>query len=248
MAILKFGSIITEGSGSLGGHTIQHSKGGYQLRNKPLPRSGCSADQYSIRSLNPILQAGWQALTPAQRKIWNDWPVTHQIMNAKGDKHALSGHSLWMKYCFLPLSLGYPLYSDPSQYTPGYYGPELVLNGSFSSSLYWVIISHWSIAGGKANYLATGTGYLTQVIQFYLNSWYHIEFDISNTVGVPLWRFNVLGIGPLFAAPYSNFSGLADGHYSIDAKSLYTTNAFSVRGNSIGSSFSIDNLSIKKLP
>ena len=87
MAILKFGAIVTEGSGSLGGHTIQNSKGGMQIRNKPIPHGNPSASQTLIRSINPQIQAGWRALTDAQQKIWNDWPVTHGIMNAKGDKH-----------------------------------------------------------------------------------------------------------------------------------------------------------------
>lgn len=111
---VKLGAIITEASGSLGGHTAQNSTGGCQLRTKPIPMGKHSASQSLIRSYNPVLQAGWRALTTAQQKIWNDWPVSHGIMNAKGDKHPLSGHSLWMKYQFYQLYHNLPFLFDPS--------------------------------------------------------------------------------------------------------------------------------------
>lgn len=111
--LIKFGSIVTEASGKLGGHLIQHSKGGNQLRTNTIPRTKPSANQYLIRSINPVLQAGWRALTTAQQKIWNDWPISHGIMNAHGDKKPLSGHSLWMKLQFILYFYGIYTIFDP---------------------------------------------------------------------------------------------------------------------------------------
>jgi hypothetical protein len=142
MAILKFGAIVTEGSGSLGGHTIQNSQGGSQLRTKPIPRGNPSAAQLSIRSINQQLQAGWKALTPPQQKIWNDWPVVHGIMNAKGDKHALSGHSLWMKINFYYYQISKNFTLDPALPGPPYYGPNLIPSASsdfFTDGTGWYI-------------------------------------------------------------------------------------------------------------
>ena len=139
MAVLKFGSIVTEGSGSLGGHTIQHSKGGMQIRTKPLPHGNPSASQRLIRSLNQQMQAGWRALTSSQQKIWNDWPATHGIFNAKGDKHPLSGHSLWMKWQFTRLYESLPFLSSPDLHLDTYIGPELLNPLNFYN---------WSVAGG----------------------------------------------------------------------------------------------------
>jgi len=101
MALLKFGALVTSGSGSLGGHTIQHSKGGMQLRNKPMSISIPSDAQLLIRSYNPILQAGWKSLTDAQRLVWNNHA-----------KYPLSGHDLWMKLQFFQLEAGFPLFPD----------------------------------------------------------------------------------------------------------------------------------------
>ncbi|MBA7553374.1 hypothetical protein ES705_45965 [subsurface metagenome] len=60
MAIVKFGSIVTGGSGSLGGHTIQNSRSGYLLRNKPLPKKSRTQAQYLIRSSGHSLWLKYQ--------------------------------------------------------------------------------------------------------------------------------------------------------------------------------------------
>ena len=131
MALLKFGSIITDGSGSLAGHTIQNSLGGSQLRTKPIPHGNPSPAQITIRSINQQLQAGWRALTTAQQKIWNDWPVQHGITNKSGDPHPLSGHSLWMKLNFEQLYTGQPIWHQPFGPDPSPYGPELLPDCNF---------------------------------------------------------------------------------------------------------------------
>jgi hypothetical protein len=247
MAILKFGSIITEGSGSLGGHTIQHSKGGYQLRNKPHPRSGCSADQYSIRSLNPILQAGWQALTPAQRKIWNDWPVTHGIMNAKGDKHALSGHSLWMKYCFAYYQVTGSLMSNPWELGPPWYGPELFKNGSFDSSAYWLMTAPFTISGGKAHYNSYASGRIYQYFTILNETNYQLKFEISNAVDQAFVRFYDFYGDPLFYPPYDVYRLYSNGAYTLNVKTQLPSIAFRWNSTTGHGNYSLDLISLKQI-
>ena len=122
MAILKFGSFVTEGSGSLAGHTIQNSKGGLQLRTKPVPKNYPSPDQSAIRSYNKIMQQGWRDLSQSERSAWNNYAISYTIQNKYGDRHILSGHSLWMKLQFGSLASGFPL--NP-YLLPGMLGPEL---------------------------------------------------------------------------------------------------------------------------
>jgi hypothetical protein len=139
--LLKFGAIVTSGSGSLGGHTIQHSKGGMQLRKKPIPRGLPSDSQRSIRSINPVLQAGWGALTTAQQKVWNDWAISYNICNKSGDRHPLSGHSLWMKYQFEYVKRDLPFLLSPADMGPPYVGPELINQVLWATAGYWDFIS-----------------------------------------------------------------------------------------------------------
>lgn len=130
MALIKFGSVVTDGSGKLGGHVFQNSKGGMQLRTKPIPSGKPSLSQISIRSINKTLQKGWHDLTDAQRKVWNDWAVSHSIMTVRDPRKPISGHDLWMKYQYQRLVESLPFLSDPSLHLPTYLGPEIfpVLN------------------------------------------------------------------------------------------------------------------------
>jgi len=227
MALLKFGAFVTEGSGSLGGHTIQHSKGGMQLRNKPIPRSGPSAAQYAIRSINPQLQAGWKALTDAQRKIWNNFAP-----------HPLSGHSLWMKYQFQRKIELLPFLSHPSLHLATYLGPELIANGTFESSAGWYINPESSVHDGRL-FMATTPptrNYCTTACSWNIpHTVYRVLIDTSDTIGVMTW-----GCG---TAPWQS---LLNGSkvYFISWSSVINTFFFNIAS---GASANVDNLSVKKV-
>jgi len=247
MALIKFGSLVTEGSGSLGGHTLQHSKGGMQLRTKPIPRGRPSAEQYAIRSINPVLQAGWRALTDAQRKIWNDYAQDYGIMNANGDKHPLSGHSLWMKYNFSWIQAGGTFLPDPSYWGGPILGPELIKNGSFSSDTQWQHPSSWNISGGKANYLATNYYWIGQPITLLSGFPCRLSFDISNSAVAA--HFFIRSDDPisLFPPPWSGFLWLPNGHYSLDSATIVDTTDLRFSGVQDGGTFSLDNVSLKQI-
>ena len=248
MAILKFGSIITEGSGSLGGQTIQHSKGGMQLRTKPIPRYNPSAAQLLIRSINLRLQAGWKDLSDQQRKIWNNLPITYGIFNSKGDKHPLSGHSLWMKFQYFPLSINKPFTSTPPPFFPAFFGPELIPNGVFGNSLYWTIDFGWNISGGHANYNKTGWNTINTPAILTNGQTYRFKFDVVSNPGNMLLAFrNSIG-AQCFAPPLAGYLNLPVGSYIFDAVCTQSQTILYCWGASIGSIFSIDNLSVKVFP
>ncbi len=116
MARIKLGSIVTDLSGSAGGHTIQNSRSGFILRNKPQIAYSLTPAQYSIRSINKTMQAGWRSLSNQSRKAWNDYATNTPVFNRSGEKHPLSGHSLWMKYQFVYLFNHLPFLLHPSNY------------------------------------------------------------------------------------------------------------------------------------
>jgi len=158
MSLVKFGSIVTSGSGSLGGATIQPFRSTHVLRKKPLPPKSRTPAQLLIRSYNKTMQAGWRSLAEPLRKTWNEYPKIHNICNNTGDKYPLSGHSLWMKYQYAYLSNEIPFLSDPSNYLPEPLGPELIINGGFDSLANWNIIGPSHITDGKLYFIKTGIG------------------------------------------------------------------------------------------
>ena len=249
MALVKFGSIITSGSGSLGGSTIQPFRSGHTWRKKPLPKKSCTPAQYKIRSYNKAMQTGWRSILEADRKMWNDYAKEKPVYNRSGEKHPLSGHSLWMKYQYGRLSLGLPFIPDPSQYTPVYYGPELVLNGGFDNADDWDHDAGWTIVGGKANYLDAEENYLRQLTVIPLNVDYSVTFDISNCPGVARLAFyTYTDSTPLFSVPLYHAGDMENGSYSFIVKSMNTTSqGFFIYGDEGKDTFSIDNLSIRKV-
>lgn len=175
MAKLKFGALVTSGSGSLGGHTIQNSKGGPQLRTKPIARNMPSDSQRAIRSINPILQAGWKALTDSQRLVWNNFA-----------KRPLCGHDLWMKYQFQYISRGAPFLQDPVEMGPPYYGSEQFTNPYFNGPSDWTFSTNLYYNINKATFNNLGTGQMYSNINLVAGNSYRMSFCLVDNVAEAL--------------------------------------------------------------
>ena len=73
--------------------------------------------------------------------------------------------------------------------TPMYgeaFGPDLVVNGGFSSSSDWTLPSTWAISGGTANYTPGASGPMYQIffpsVSEY-NATSRLTFDITSGIG-----------------------------------------------------------------
>lgn len=145
---VKFGSFVTEGQGSLGGHTIQRSNYGSQLRSKPVPKRSPSFSQSFIRSIIPIIQQGWKDLTSDQRKLW---------LNA--NVNGITGHSLWMQLQFTRLHEGLPFLYYPSNALPTYLGDELVDQATWADvGLPWWSVVNTGWSGNNSYMYFSGSG------------------------------------------------------------------------------------------
>lgn len=246
MALIKFGSVVTNGSGKLGGHVFQNSKGGMQLRTKPIPTGKPSLSQISIRSINKTLQKGWHDLTDAQRKVWNDWAVSHSIMTVRDPHKPISGHDLWMKYNFNQLIIGSSIWHYPWGPDPGSYGPELIKNGAFNSGSDWTVEAGWNISGGKANFLDTITSAINQNLVLPAATTYKLEFDISNCVWLMRLKFCRTGSTNLFIAPYNAELRLTNGHFNYIVTTSANSVLFRILAYTVDGAFAIDNISLKQ--
>jgi len=245
MARIKMGSIITDASGSLGGQTIQVSNYGMQLRSKPCHKPQPSNSQSLIRSFNPIMQAGWRSLSTAQRQIWSEYARLKDICNKSGERYPLSGHSLWLKYQYGRLAEDLPFLTNPADYKSQYLGPELIVNGNFTSSAGWSIEPSWTILDGRAHYLDTAYGSIRQFIPLIINRQYRLKFDILSCPGLSSMRFvNQFNVA-CFLAPYSNYINRLNGYYTIYPVASDNWTRFGFRGNTNQSLFDLDNCSLK---
>lgn len=123
-----------------------------------------------------------------------------------------------------------------------YTGDELVTNGGFDTDSDWSKGTGWSVSGGSANYDDTTNGQLSQAISLNVGN-YKLSFNISNSSnsGARIWIGNNIGNVSYTDGTYEYYT---NGNYSlyITVPSNQTTLAF--WGNTGGSSFSIDNVSL----
>lgn len=89
--IFKSG-LLTSGSGSVGGLTMSHNKGGMYFRSRAIPTDPSSARQLQVRDAVAFLSQAWsQTLTQAQRDAWDQFAEAVTVLNALGDAIQISG-------------------------------------------------------------------------------------------------------------------------------------------------------------
>ena len=68
---LKFGALVVDGSGKIGGQVVSSNRGGKYLRTKVTPSNPSTVAQQNARALLSSLSTQWADLTEAQRLSFN---------------------------------------------------------------------------------------------------------------------------------------------------------------------------------
>lgn len=95
MAKIKFGMMMTDARGKLGGQVFSKNRSGAYVRTKVTPVNPRTTDQQANRSLLGSLSANWSALTEAQRNAWNGAVASWQKTNVFGDLIKPTGKNLF---------------------------------------------------------------------------------------------------------------------------------------------------------
>lgn len=101
---MKFKSeIVTQASGSIGGVTYSHAKGGVMYRRaRAIPVNPGTGFQSQVRNALTTLSNAWSTiLTPAEREAWNLYGSNVPVTNSLGDPINLSGQN-WYIACNTP--------------------------------------------------------------------------------------------------------------------------------------------------
>lgn len=94
MAKIKFGAMMVDARGKLGGHVFSKNRGGAYLRTKVTPSNPQTEAQVEQRSLLASASQAWKALTEAQRQAWNGAVSGYATTNIFGDIVNPSGATL----------------------------------------------------------------------------------------------------------------------------------------------------------
>lgn len=93
----KFGAIVVDGSGKIGGHVFSKNRGGAYMRTKVTPSNPNTTAQQGARALLGSLSTGWAGLTEAQRASWNGAVANYASTDIFGDIKNPSGINLYVK-------------------------------------------------------------------------------------------------------------------------------------------------------
>lgn len=94
---VKFGLIVTDGRGKLGGHVMSKNRAGNYVRTKVTPSNPNTSFQSSVRSILTQFSQAWRGLTQAQRDSWNGAVDSYQGSDIFGDIKSPSGINLYIK-------------------------------------------------------------------------------------------------------------------------------------------------------
>lgn len=115
----KIRSVIGQHSGSQGGTTYAHNKGGAYTRMRSIPTNPSSTRQTFVRTNLATLSRAWSDdLTQAQRDAWALWALDHPVTNVFGDPILLSGQCAYIQLNARLLSVGAARDDDPPSTAP----------------------------------------------------------------------------------------------------------------------------------
>lgn len=96
MAKIKFGMMMTDARGKLGGQVFSKNRGGSYVRTKVTPSNPRTVAQMFSRSILGVLSVKWNALTDAQRSEWNNAVEDWQKTDIFGDIKKPTGKNLFV--------------------------------------------------------------------------------------------------------------------------------------------------------
>lgn len=88
--------IIGELSGSYGGLTYSHGKGGPYVRLRSIPTNPNSVKQTAARAALSGLSARYGELSADQRTEWSQWAELHPVVNRLGNAIILTGQQAYI--------------------------------------------------------------------------------------------------------------------------------------------------------
>ena len=89
---------MTQASGSIGGMTASHNKGGMYFRSRSIPTDPKTGRQVTIRNALAQLSQAWSNdLSQIQRDAWKLYADNVPFINALGDQITLSGQNMFIR-------------------------------------------------------------------------------------------------------------------------------------------------------
>ena len=94
---VKFGALVVDGRGKIGGHVASKNRAGAYLRTKVTPVNPQTTAQSTVRNRLSGISSGWRGLTAAQRLAWNSTVNDFAKTDIFGDIRNPTGFNLYQR-------------------------------------------------------------------------------------------------------------------------------------------------------
>ena len=195
---LKFGAIVTDGRGKIGGHVASKNRAGAYLRTKVTPTNPNTVAQMQARSVLSSLSQQWSTLLESQRLGWNEAVKEWGTTDIFGDIKKPSGINLFVKLNSNLISVGLPQVLDvpAKSEVPA----VVVINASYHVSTGALFITFdSSLANGKIALiratpkLSAGVSFVKS--QFRVIGHENVQGDTVGLVGAYSSKFGAVSAG-----------------------------------------------------
>jgi hypothetical protein len=125
-------AVLTQASGSIGGMTASHNRGGLYLRSRVIPTNPNSTFQQAVRGFVATLTSAWNnVLTPTQRTMWDIYAENVPMPDALGEPRNIGGLAMYVRSNVPRLQAGLPRVDDgPTTYNLGEFTNPSMGSGS----------------------------------------------------------------------------------------------------------------------
>lgn len=115
---IKWGALVVDGRGKLGGHVASQNKGGSYLRTKVTPSNPQTTFQTDVRVLFGSISQAWSGLGASVIAAWNTAVDEWKSTNIFGDLKQPSGKALFQRLNNQAQVSGYPAVTSPPAKLP----------------------------------------------------------------------------------------------------------------------------------
>lgn len=153
---MKFKSaLVTQASGSIGGMTASHNRGGMYFRARSIPTNPNSAFQQAVRGFVASLTSIWNnVLTADQGSGWIDYADAVPMVDRLGEPRNIGGLAHFVRSNVPRLQAGLdPVYDAPLDYNLGEFSNPLIGTVSEATQLVgtsFVPADEWANEDGSA--------------------------------------------------------------------------------------------------
>lgn len=192
---MKFKSqVITQGSGSIGGTTYSHNRGGMYMRARAIPTNPNSLAQQGVRNSFSTLSQQWGGLlTQLQRDAWTAYAVTTPVTDRLGDPLTLTGQQMFIRCNSLRFLAGYSAVADgPTTSGLAELGPVSMtgLLGPDDLELQFAATGVW-VAQNNAGLVVQTSHFVGPAINFHRSPFRVLEVILGSAVTPPNEPFNL---------------------------------------------------------